>query len=144
MRNATAHEAQVLDLIARNEFQPLNGAYPTAYEHTTHVWTLAVASDASYAGMTSERFAACIARLIWKGFVVCYYGDRQMKDQRTLDPDTIIMTSKGFAAWQKRFPVSGADNDAGGTKCAGVFCSATVPHEGDFCYDCEYDERNAD
>lgn len=112
--NVTAGEAQVLNLIARDEYQPLNGARPSQHADTCAVWTDSVSDSAERIGITRRQFSGICSSLSQKGLITCYRGTH-----RNQDPSSITLTIAGFDAWLDHdVTTEMAKAFSAGTKCA--------------------------
>lgn len=91
----TDRETQVLDLIARNLYQPVNGAVPDTYADTSAIWSMLILDSSSeFAGTFPKRsLSGVCASLAKKGLVEAY-------DYKIKRDNTIALTESGFAAWQ--------------------------------------------
>ena len=101
MSNVTTLEAKVLNLIALDLYQPVNGARPESFDDTGDVWTEIVSDEARDAGVKRLQFAALCSTLTQKGLVRSYQGSTRCAGD---DPSTIALTETGFAAWAESNP----------------------------------------
>lgn len=99
----TKLEATVLNAIARDFYQPVNGAYPHDFRDTGAVWTFSVSDTLRGQGIASRAFSGLASTLKQKGLIDTYRGtDRQQ------DPDTIELTATGYTEWLRLFPAAEA------------------------------------
>lgn len=105
--NVTANERIVLNMIARNLYQPQNGARPEGYDDTSDVWSNCLDSHNAPESLSGATLSAVCGSLAKKGLVRTY-DDNRTKAQRGHGPDesTIALTESGFAAWLEAFPPS--------------------------------------
>jgi len=99
----TKMEADILNLIAHDLYQPVNGSRPENFSDTGAVWTFSVA-DSAKAIMQPRQFAGVCSGLKKKGLISCYKGTNKMLGGTNQDPDTITLTETGLSAWAGLFP----------------------------------------
>lgn len=97
--NLTTNELTVLNTIARDLYQPVNGSRPESFDDTGAVWTESVAGDCP---ITGKAFSAVVGSLVSKGLVDSYRGRSSMSDGQ--DPSTLALTRAGYEAWDAAFP----------------------------------------
>ena len=93
--NITKREAEVLDLIARNLYQPVNGAVPETYTDTSAIWSMLILDSCSeFAATFPKRSLPGVCASLAKKGLVDAFNDLKRRD------DTIALTETGFAAWR--------------------------------------------
>jgi hypothetical protein len=92
-------------MIARNLYQPENGARPLSFSDTAPVWSNCLDSHSADESLSGRTLSATCASLAKKGLIETT-DDRRTKAQRRGEPDesTIALTREGFAMWQAAFP----------------------------------------
>lgn len=107
MTTLTANERIALNMIARNLYQPMNGARPDSYNDTSAVWSNCLDSNSAGAEQLAGRtLSATCASLAKKGLVSTF---DDVSDRKS---STIELTAAGFDAWLAAYP------DADGGKAA--------------------------
>jgi hypothetical protein len=91
--NLTTLEIAVLDCIARNTYQPVNGDVPDTFEDTSSIWSrLILDSSSTYVGTIRPRsLPGVVASLSKKGLVTTYEDGKD---------STVALTRAGFEAWE--------------------------------------------
>jgi hypothetical protein len=105
MANITHNERIALNMLARNLYQPNNGARPESFNETSAVWSNCLDSHSAPESLSGLVLSATIGSLAKKGLVTTY-NDTRTKAQRRGSPNesTVELTREGFDAWLTLFP----------------------------------------
>jgi len=91
----TTREAQVLDIIAYNSYQPSNYSKPEAFSDTSSIWSWLITDSASeyVSQIPKASIPGVCSSLVKKG--LCFTSPGETRKE-----DCIGMTREGFNAWQ--------------------------------------------
>lgn len=94
--NVTDNEHRILNAIARDLYQPVNGAAPTSFNDTSDVWTFSVVGTAAKNyQIKGKTFSGVISSLVKKGLIDSHKGDGTDQDMGTLG-----LTEAGYVVWE--------------------------------------------
>jgi hypothetical protein len=102
--NITQNELNLLNCIALNLYQPVNGSRPESFDDTDQIWSAGILDTNAIDLPRPRSVPGICASLLKKGLVRGYQGSNKMFGGTNQDPSTIGMTEAGYNAWLAAFP----------------------------------------